>query len=210
MGGVVKIDFQRLLFVGPHPDDVELGCGGIISRFAGQAKISYLILSPCLEDPRNADILTEAAEASGILGIESEAMMVEDLPRRTFHDRREDIRRILIAARDRVRPEIVFCPSLRDIHQDHQVTSEETLRLFRDQSVLAYESPRSSLDFQPALYMSLEESHLENKIKALRSYRSQFDRFYFEPEVIRSFARMRGAQSRMAYAEAFEVLRLTL
>ena len=205
----MKIDYERLLFVGPHPDDVELGCGGILSRFAG-AQIGYLILSPCLEDPRNANILTEAAEASATLGIAAEAIIVEDLPRRTFHDKREEIRRILISARERLRPQIVFCPSLGDIHQDHQVTAEETLRLFRDASVVAYESPRSSLAFQPDLYVTLEESHLENKIKALLSYRSQFDRYYFEPEVIRSFARMRGAQCRAQYAEAFEVLRLTV
>jgi LmbE family N-acetylglucosaminyl deacetylase len=210
MGGVVKIDYGRVLFIGPHPDDVELGCGGTISRFGPGAEVSYLILSPCLEDPRNEKILDEAAEACSILGIAADRTIIENLPRRTFHDNREEIRRILIAARDRVRPDLVFCPSLGDIHQDHQVTAEEALRLFRDVSVLAYESPRSSLDFQPQLYAELEEGHLETKIHALRAYGSQFDRYYFEPDVIRSFARMRGAQCRATFAEAFEVLRLRL
>lgn len=204
----MKTDFRRLLVVGPHPDDVELGCGGTIARFSRQARIDYLILSPCLEDPRNANIVSEAEAAAGVLGIDRAAMIVEDLPRRTFHDKREDIRRILIAARDRLEPDLVFCPSLRDVHQDHEVTAEETLRLFRDVSVVAYESPRSSLDFQPNLYLTLEEEHLETKVNALLSYKSQFDRYYFEPDIIRSFARMRGAQCRERYAEAFEIMRL--
>jgi LmbE family N-acetylglucosaminyl deacetylase len=206
----MKTDYQRLLFVGPHPDDVELGCGGVINRFGRDAEIAYLILSPCLEDPRNEHILSEAAEASRVLGIPQQSIIVEDLPRRTFHDRREDIRRILIAARDRLRPQMIFCPSLRDMHQDHFVTAEETLRLFRDASVVAYESPRSSLNFQPELYVTLSEEDMDIKVQALMCYRSQFDRFYFEPEVIRSFARMRGAQCRSGFAEAFEVLRLTV
>lgn len=204
----MKTDFRRLLVVGPHPDDVELGCGGTIARFSRQARIDYLILSPCLEDPRNANIVSEAEAAAGVLGIDRAAMIVEDLPRRTFHDKREDIRRILIAARDRLEPDLVFCPSLRDVHQDHEVTAEETLRLFRDVSVVAYESPRSSLDFQPNLYLTLDEEHLETKVNALLSYKSQFDRYYFEPDIIRSFARMRGAQCRERYAEAFEIMRL--
>ncbi len=204
----MNTDFRRLLVVGPHPDDVELGCGGTIARFSRQARIDYLILSPCLEDPRNANIVAEAEAAASVLGIDRASMIVEDLPRRTFHDKREDIRRILIAARDRLEPDLVFCPSLRDVHQDHEVTAEETLRLFRDVSVVAYESPRSSLDFQPNLYLTLDEDHLETKVKALMSYKSQFDRYYFEPDIIRSFARMRGAQCRERYAEAFEIMRL--
>jgi LmbE family N-acetylglucosaminyl deacetylase len=206
----VKFDFQRPLFVGPHPDDVELGCGGIVARFSGQAEVGYLILSPCLEDPRNTNILAEAKAAAKILGISRQSILIENLPRRTFHDNREDLRRILIAARDRFQPDIVFCPSLRDIHQDHEVTAEETLRLFRDASVVAYESPRSSLAFVPDLYMTLGQEDLDTKVRALMSYKSQYDRFYFEPEVIRSFARMRGAQCRNRFAEAFEVLRLTI
>jgi N-acetylglucosamine malate deacetylase 1 len=206
----VKADFRRPLFVGPHPDDVELGCGGVISRFSVDVEIGYLILSPCLEDPRNANILSEADEASQTLGIKRESMIVEDLPRRTFHDNRESIRRILIAARERLQPDLVFCPSLHDVHQDHQVAAEETFRLFRDTSVFAYESPRSSLDFMPNLYVTFDDEALENKIRALMSYKSQFDRYYFEPDVIRSFARMRGAQGRTKYAEAFEILRMTV
>ncbi len=206
----MRVEFKRPLFVGPHPDDVELGCGGTIARFTAQAAIGYLILSPCLEDPRNANILTEAEAAADALGIDRGSMIVEDLPRRTFHDNREAIRRILIAARERLDPDLVFCPSLNDVHQDHQVAAEETFRLFRDASVFAYESPRSSRDFVPELYVTIDDAALDTKVEALRAYRSQYDRYYFEDDVIRAFARMRGAQCRSRYAEAYEVLRMTV
>jgi len=170
--------------------------------------MTYLILSPCLEDPKNKNILKEANEAISRLGLSTKSLIVRDLPRRTFHDQRRNIREILISVRDKFKPDIVFCPSIKDIHQDHSVTAEETLRLFRDIGVISYEAPRSSLLFEPNLYIGLSEENLKIKIDALMCYKSQYDRYYFEPSVIRSFARMRGSQCRAKYAEAFEVLRI--
>jgi LmbE family N-acetylglucosaminyl deacetylase len=202
--------FKKLLFVGPHPDDVELGCGGIISRYSKSAQIKYLILSPCLEDPKNKNILNEAREAISLLGLPAESLLIENLPRRTFHDQRREIREILISVREKYKPDMVFCPSIKDIHQDHSVTAEETLRLFRDIGVISYEAPRSSMVFEPNLYVELTEENLKNKIDALMRYKSQYDKYYFKPSVIQSFAQMRGSQCRVKYAEAFEVLRMKI
>jgi len=206
----MNIVFKRLLFIGPHPDDVELGCGGVISRYSKSVQMTYLILSPCLEDPKNKNILEEAREATSLLGLPTKNLMIENLPRRTFHDQRREIREILISVREKYKPDIVFCPSLKDIHQDHSVTAEETLRLFRDIGVISYEAPRSSLVFEPDLYVELSEGNLKNKIDALMRYKSQYDRYYFNPSVIQSFAQMRGSQCRVKYAEAFEVLRMRI
>lgn len=206
----MNIVFKKLLFIGPHPDDVELGCGGIISRYSKSTKMTYLILSPCLEDPKNKYILDEAREAINLLGLPMESLIIENLPRRTFHDQRRNIREILISVREKFNPDIVFCPSIKDVHQDHSVTAEETLRLFRDIGVISYEAPRSSLLFEPNLYMGLSDKNLKTKIDALLRYKSQYDKYYFEPSVIRSFARMRGSQCRVKYAEAFEVLRIKI
>jgi LmbE family N-acetylglucosaminyl deacetylase len=200
--------FRKLLFVGPHPDDVELGCGGTIAKYSRSSIIKYLILSPCMEEPKNKSIISEARKAIDILGISEKDMTIKKIPRRNFHDHRSRIRQTLISVRDEFEPELVFCPSLRDIHQDHSVTAEETLRLFRDNGVISYEAPRSSLFFQPNLYVSLDDEGFSKKMKALRCYKSQFDRYYFSPDVIRSLACMRGSQARVKYAEAFEILRM--
>ena len=206
----MNIMFKKLLFIGPHPDDVELGCGGIISRYSKNTQMTYLILSPCLEDPKNKNILNEAREAVSVLGLSKESLIIENLPRRTFHDQRRNIREILISVREKFNPDIVFCPSIKDVHQDHSVTAEETLRLFRDIGVISYEAPRSSLLFEPNLYIGLSDKNLKIKIEALLCYKSQYDKYYFEPSVIQSFARMRGSQCKLKYAEAFEVLRIKI
>jgi LmbE family N-acetylglucosaminyl deacetylase len=202
--------FGKLLFIGPHPDDVELGCGGTVARYSRVSEIKYLILSPCTEEVKNKNILDEAKRAIGILGVSRENLIIEKLPRRTFHEHRKKIREILISVRDLFGPTVVFCPSLKDVHQDHSVTAEETLRLFRDNGVVSYEAPRSSLFFQPNLYIKLNDEDFSRKMRALKCYRSQFDRYYFNTEVIRSLACMRGSQARVRYAEAFEVLRMNI
>lgn len=206
----MKVNFKKMMFIGPHPDDVELGCGGLISKYSKGTQMTYLILSPCLEDPKNKNILEEAREAISILGLPTEGLVIENLPRRTFHDQRRKIREILISVREKHKPDIVFSPSIRDIHQDHSVAAEEILRLFRDVGVISYEAPRSSLFFEPNLYVELSDENLKTKIDALMRYRSQYDKYYFKPDVIRSFARMRGSQCKVQYAEAFEVLRMKI
>jgi len=192
----MKIEFKKLLFIGPHPDDVELGCGGLISKYSKSAQMTYLILSPCLEDPKNKNILDEAREAISILGLSTESLVIENLPRRTFHDQRRKIREILI--------------SVREKYQDHSVAAEETLRLFRDVGVISYEAPRSSLFFEPNIYVELSDENLKTKIDALMCYKSQYDKYYFKPDVTQSFARMRGSQCKVKYAEAFEALRMKI
>jgi len=179
-----------------------------MSKYSKSTQITYLILSPCLEDPKNKNILKEAEEAISVLGVSKGNLIIENLPRRTFHDQRRKIREILISVREKFNPDMVFCPSIKDVHQDHLVTAEETLRLFRDIGVISYEAPRSSLLFEPNLYIRLSDKNLKIKIDALLRYKSQYDKYYFEPSVIRSFARMRGSQCRVKYAEAFEVLRI--
>lgn len=204
----MKLEFKKWLLVGAHPDDVETGCGGIITKFIDDIKIKYVIFSTCLEDPRNKNILTELRECSSVLGISQEDTLIMDLPRRKFHDFRTEIRQHLITIKDDFQPDLICCPSIRDIHQDHAITAEETLRLFRDNSVLYYEVIRSSIQFQPNMYISLSKTQLDRKIEALMKYKSQFDRFYFKPDVVSSLARMRGSQAHLDYAEAFEIARM--
>lgn len=204
----MKLQDDKWLFIGPHPDDVELGCGGTISRWKSNAEIMLVILSPCDDEPKNHDILNEAKDAAHALGVKN--LLVETLPRRTFHNDRQKIREILIKIKDKFKPTTVFCPSVHDTHQDHSVTAEESLRLFRDVGVVCYESPRSSMNFNPNLYIQLSDIHLKTKIEALNCYKSQFDRFYFKPNVIEAFMEMRGCQCRSKYAEAFEVVRMKM
>lgn len=200
--------WKRWLFVGPHPDDVELGCGGIIAKYRGKIEMYYLVLSPCTDEPKNRLILEEMRNAVGVAGITRS--QVSNIVRRVFHDQRNKIRNVLLEVQRKFDPDLVFCPTLNDVHQDHSVTAEEVTRIFRDKGVLGYEAVRSSVFFRPNLYFTFEETYLREKTSMVMCYKSQYDRYYFKPGVIESLARMRGNQVRSEYAEAFELMRLVI
>ncbi len=201
----------RVLFVGPHPDDVELGCGATIAKLVDNGvseDLFYVVISPAIEDPRNKNIINELYSAASVLGLKRNNIVVLNYPRRILHEYRQDIRHSLIKLVKDISPDFIFTTTPDDLHQDHAVIGEEVLRLFRRHSIIGYEVIRSSLYFIPNMYVKLSGEHVKRKIDALMQYKSQLDRYYFKPDVIESLARMRGSQIETTYAEAFKVLRL--
>lgn len=204
----------RILLVGAHPDDIELGCGGTIAKLGINVETWCLVLSDRMEtqSPREMD---EMYRSLHMLGISKECIRTAGIPTRLFTDHRPAIREALLNAGRHFLPQVVFCPCAGDLHQDHRVVYEEASRIFRKESLLGYEIIRSSLNFHPHLYIWLEPVHLRNKIAALKNYRSQTEGrqsagYYFHPRVIRAWATFRGAHAEVPYAEAFEVYRLKL
>jgi len=204
--------FERILVLSPHTDDGELGCGGSIARFVEEGKeVFYVALSSCeksvpLGCPK--DILRkEVKKATEILGIKRENLMILNFEVREFPRSRQEILDALIDVRRMVEPDMVLTPSSYDTHQDHKVTREETLRAFKECTILGYEQPWNNITFDTIAFVILDERHVEKKIRALKSYESQKDRAYFSEDFVRSLARTRGIQINAKYAEAFEVIR---
>ena len=207
--------FNRILVISPHTDDGELGCGGTISKFIGEDKeVSYLALSTCetsvpKEFPR--DILKrEVTAATRALGIRKDNLLTREYEVREFPRLRQDILDTLIEVRKEIKPDLIFTPSSHDIHQDHKVTREETLRAFKQFTILGYEQPWNNITFDTVAFVPLDESHIRKKIKALDCYKSQKNRSYLNESFIRSLAITRGVQINVKYAEVFEVVRWIL
>jgi N-acetylglucosamine malate deacetylase 1 len=127
---------------------------------------------------------------------------------RTFPEHRQEILELLIGLWDEWQPDAVLQPSLRDIHQDHQVIAAEGLRAFKRTTILGYEIPWNNFDFGYQAYVSLEQSHLERKVAALARYESQQHRRYSDPEYVWNLARTHGVNVNREYAEVFEVYRV--
>ena len=202
-----------VLVLGPHTDDGELGCGGTISKLLEMgSKIIYVVFSSCEESvPKNfpSDILKiELSKSADVLGIDSSNLILFDFKVRTFSYRRQDILDKLILIRSQFNPSLVFIPSFNDIHQDHKVIAEEGLRAFKNVSVFSYELIWNQISFNNQCFVSLEEKHVQSKIKSLLMYESQKHRSYTNPEFLKSLASIRGVQSGFKYAEMFEVHRL--
>jgi LmbE family N-acetylglucosaminyl deacetylase len=204
---------KTILILAPHTDDGELGCGGTIAKFCGENKdVYYVAFSTCrksLPEGYEPDTLEkEVKAATNILGIKPSNLILFDFDVRTFKEHRQGILDEMIKLREKLSPDMVFVPSPTDIHQDHQVISEEGLRAFKNATILGYEMPWNNASFNTRAFIRLDEKHLQTKVQALKEYHSQKHRDYINDAFIYSLATVRGVQSGSKYAEAFEVIRI--
>jgi len=206
--------FKKILVLAPHTDDGELGCGGTIAKFIeGGAEVRYIAFSLSREsvpDQFPDDILaTEVLAATHELGIATDHVTVHDFPVRKLNFHRQEILEEMVKVKRSYDPDLVFMPSLNDIHQDHETIAREGLRAFKNKTVLSYELIWNNIDYKLTAINALDEQHVRKKVNALDQYKSQKAKSsaYLEEEFIFSMARVRGLQINQPYAEAFEVVR---
>jgi len=205
--------WERALVLAPHTDDGEFGCGGTMARLVEEGTdvryVAFSIATRSLPEGFAPDTLArEVAEATAELGIPVGNLTVHDFDVRTFPDRRQEILELLIELWNEWEPDVVFQPSLHDIHQDHQTVAAEGLRAFKRTTILGYEIPWNNLDFAYQAYLALEQRHLERKEAALARYASQQHRRYANAEYVWNLARVHGVNVNREYAECFQVYRI--
>ena len=203
---------KKVLILAPHTDDGEFGCGGTIARLIEEgAEVYYVAFSACEQSVLPhlpSDILiTEVKEATQILGIDPDKLTLLRYEVRTFNYHRQSILDAIIRLKKDINPDLVFVPSLQDIHQDHATIANEAVRAFKFTSILCYELPWNNFNFTTTCFVHLEEKHIQTKCDALKAYASQAHRPYANEEFIRALARTRGVQINTRYAEVFEVIR---
>ncbi len=203
---------NRVLVLAPHTDDGELGCGGTISRMVEEGReMYYAAFSTAAESvppPFPPDILEkEVRQGTKVLGIPAANLLVYKYKVRHLPHMRQEILEELVRMKREIDPATVFLPSAQDLHQDHQTVHIEGLRAFKTVTVLGYELPWNNLSFDYRHFCVLTREHVQTKIAALRCYQSQQHRPYTQEEFIWSWARTRGGQIMVEYAEAFDVLR---
>ena len=206
-------DNNRVLFISPHTDDAEFGCGATITRLIEEGHEIYCIAFSAAEEsvPDNLpkDInRKDMLRAMRILGVDSDHVFILNYPVRNFPSSRQPILEDLIKFNSEIKPSTDFVPSTFDTHQDHQIVSQEGFRAFKKTSILGYELPWNNLNFTTDCFISLEERNVEKKISSLQCYFSQIGRDYINPDFIRSMLRTRGGQMGKTYAEAFQVIRI--
>lgn len=209
------IPFERILFLGAHPDD-EFGCSGTLARFLEEEKelffavFSFCEESVCLEFPK--DILRLELEKSlQTLGIKNENVTYYDFKVRRFPEFRQKILDILVALDRMIKPDLVLIPSPEDIHQDHRIIATEGTRAFKHRTILGYEFPFNMMRIQhDACFVRLEERHVDKKIEIMRCYKSQEHHYYSDEDYIRALAKVRGIQIKEKAAEMFEIIRFII
>lgn len=201
---------MKILLVSAHPDDAEVGCAGTVIKLKQMFKwcrIWSIYFCPCSKDPINEGNLDDWRRAMKVLG--TERNIEEMFPVDILEQYKQNVRDILHKIKVKFTPDLVFCPSLHDLHQDHRTVAECCFTIFRDSStILGYEIPRSSGLFKPNLYVTLDEHQVKGKLEVLAEWKSQFRArpHFFSTEKFISTLRHRGTYVKAEYAEAFELI----
>jgi LmbE family N-acetylglucosaminyl deacetylase len=202
----------KVLCLGSHSDDIEIGCGGTVLRLAEQypqAEFHWVVFSTSG---------TRMAEAQHAAELFAGASRLKGLMLKTFPDGfmpfvGSDIKTVFEELKT-VSPDVIFTHNRKDSHQDHRLLAELTWNTFRNHLVLEYEIPKYDGDMgQPSLFVPLSAETYQKKVRYLmEAFKSQQGKRWFEPETFLSLMRLRGMEcnAESGYAEAFYCRKLVL
>lgn len=206
---------KKILVLAPHTDDGELGAGGTIAKMLQQGnEVYYAAFSTAeqsvIEGFPKGILKTEVKSATKVLGIKEENLIIFNYEVRRLNYHRQEILEELVKIRSSIQPDVIFMPSVNDMHQDHITIAQEGLRVFKNKTILGYELIWNNLSFNTQCFVKLRKEHVSSKVEALKQYLSQAHREYMSEEFIFSLAKARGVQIGCEYAESFEVVRMIL
>jgi LmbE family N-acetylglucosaminyl deacetylase len=190
-----------VLAIGAHPDDIEIGAGGLLLGLAqNRPQVCYTVLTGTAERQQEARNAAHAFMADAEVTIE-----LFDLPEGRLPAMWGRVKEILEDIARSCSPDVIIAPSPGDAHQDHRIIGELVPTVFRDQLYLAYEIPKWDGDIdRPSVYFPLSASTAQRKVELLhKCFPSQRNRDWWDDEIFLGLARLRGMECRARYAEAF-------
>jgi LmbE family N-acetylglucosaminyl deacetylase len=199
---------KRVLFLGAHPDDIELGCGALLHHIVNHTDVLCVTLSDNQNNPDLQNVKAEHFESMSVLGVPREKIILGPFTTRVFPESRQNILEYFLKLRREFTPDLIFVHSKQDVHQDHLTMTEEALRAFRGITVLGFDVVRSSYGFFPHFLVEVTERDVNKKIEALSKYETYRDRYYFNSELTRSIMVRHGALAERPFAEGFDILRI--
>jgi len=210
---MLKINFTkdddypyRLLFLGAHSDDIEIGCGGSILKLLKnyhETEVCWIVFSS------NGQRGKEAAESADnfLVNTPHKRVILENFRESYFPYVGAQIKEYFEKIKEEFIPDIIFTHYRNDLHQDHRLINELTWNTFRNHIILEYEILKYDGDFgNPNFYISLDKNTGELKIEnLLKGFGSQKGRSWFREEVFRSVLNLRGVESNApdGFAEGF-------
>jgi LmbE family N-acetylglucosaminyl deacetylase len=215
----LSLDFPRdraprLLVLGAHSDDIEIGCGGtmrhLLECYPG-AEVRWVVFAA--GDPARAEE-ARAAAACFLRGAGRVEVTTHRFRDGFFPAEFSELKEVFEGLKTRSAPDLVLTHRRHDHHQDHRQIAELTWNTFRDAAVLEYEIPKYDPDLgNPNLFVPLTRAQAEEKVAILMAeFPTQRQRAWFTPDTFMGLMRLRGMQCNAPsrFAEGFFASKLRL
>ncbi len=206
-------DPLRILALGAHCDDVEIGAGATLLRLLGEHPGSALcVLVAAADDARAAEARASVAHLARSANTSNVEVHIASLAENVLPAHVTEVRDFVVAHGRPFAPDLVFAPHLADRHQDHRTMAEIAHQLFRDHPILEYEITKYDGDLHtPSAYVPVSPELATIKVELLEEhYVSQRNRTWFDREAFLALMRIRGIECNAHYAEGFHVRKLVL
>jgi len=203
----------KILALGSHCDDIEIGCGATLLRLIEEydvQEVDWVVFSS------NKTRLLEAhASAESYLStVNKKSIQIKNFRNGYFPFVGCDIKDYFEELKESVCPDIIFTHYLNDAHQDHKTISQLTWNTFRNHLIFEYEIPKYDGDIgNPNVFIPVSHAQKNSKVMNILNYfSSQNDRQWFTKDTFEGMMRLRGIESNApdGYAEAFHVRKLVL
>ena len=203
----------KILCLGAHSDDIEIGCGGTILRLLSEyddVEVHWVVVGS--SGQRDGEALAGAEKF--LAKAKKKEIMIEHFKSSYFPYRGEEIKDFFEKLKDRISPDIIFTHYRHDLHQDHRVISELTWNTYRDHLVFEYEIMKYDGDIgSPNVFVHLDETLCRKKIRFIMdSFKTQREKDWFTRDAFLSLLRIRGIESKAPgqYAEGFYCRKVVL
>jgi len=197
---------KRVLCLGAHSDDIEIGCGGTVLQLIEQSKAIEVYWLVLCANPERA--IEARRSANGFLmRAHKKTIVVKSFRDGFLPYLGPPVKECFEELKRTFSPDVIFTHCRHDLHQDHRLVCELTWNTFRDHFILEYEIPKYDADLRsPNSFVPLSEIHARKKVKSLvRYFKTQQNKQWFSEELFYGLMRLRAAEaaSPTRYAEAF-------
>ncbi|MEM8608832.1 MAG: PIG-L deacetylase family protein [Myxococcota bacterium] len=203
----------RVLCLGAHSDDIEIGCGATLLQLLKSrpdTEVDWVVFTSRAEREKEA----RAAAMAFLENAGKSRVTVFDFEDGFLPYHGERVKRCFEELKSTCDPDLIFTHYEGDRHQDHRLLNELTWNTFRAHAVFEYEIPKYDGDLgRPTVYVPLSADALDRKVALLlEHYETQRDKHWFDEQTFRALCRIRGMECRSpsGYAEAFYVRKLVV
>ncbi len=203
----------KILCLGAHPDDIEIGCGGTLLRIIDEVPKTELLWVVFSGNERRQKEATESAKTF-LAKVEIKKLIIKDFRESYFPYIGEKIKDYFEELKDDFHPDIIFTHYANDAHQDHRLISNLTWNTFRDDLILEYEIPKYDGDLEtPNVYVHVNAFVVKKKMSLIiNGFHSQKAKKWFNEETFQAILTIRGIESNSPskYAEAFHCRKIVI
>jgi LmbE family N-acetylglucosaminyl deacetylase len=203
----------RILCLGAHSDDIEIGCGGTLLKLLALrpgSTVDWVVFSA--NDEREAEARRSAA--AFLEAARTSHVAVHRFRESYFPSVADQIKDTFEVLKNETRPDLIFTHRRGDAHQDHRVVGELTWNTFRQHLIAEYEIPKYEGDLgQPNAFVSLPAEVVERKIALLlEHFGTQRSKNWFRAELFNGVMALRGIESASSdgYAEGFYMRKVVI